>query len=332
MSASEYGEILVLTRALKSYLLKPGDYSRLLEGGLEDFLAVLRETVYGKLVEDLTADERSVMKLETRLKSDYYQVLRRILDRVPKKALSFYTVLESATVVDLLKPLLIASSIGYTSPTLADYSSEVSKVLPKALNGDLKGLISMIRDEGLRIDIEKSIRSKLYGLMDVFAFRRLWTATDSLEENDKKAVRRLLGVKLDLLTIRAVLRAKRMKMDYEAAREAVTLVGYKIRPETFEEALKAETVEEAIEVFRNAGCYPDAVDVASRSLDELDLLIRKKVVEACRGVFSGYPFNAAIPLAYLELKQNEVANLITIANGKLEELSRAVIEKNLILY
>lgn len=332
MGALEYAEILVLTRAFKSYLLKAEDYNRLLEGGLKDFFTTLRKTVYGYLVEDLTADERSVMKLETRLKADYYRVLKRMLNKIPKKALSFYRVLEAAVLVDLLKPLLAASHTGYTSPTLADYSSDISKVLPNISSSDFEYLLSMIQDEELRINVEKCIRSKLYSLIDAFIYKRLWSSTDSLEKNDRRAVKKLLGVKLDLLTIKAVLRAKRIGLGYDASKEAIALVGYRVRPETYEAALKAETLEDAIKVFRSEGKYPDALDAASKELDELDLLIRKKVVEACRAIFSGYPFHAAIPLAYLELKQNEIMNLTTIANGKLEEVPRTSIEKNLVLY
>jgi vacuolar-type H+-ATPase subunit C/Vma6 len=347
MSVSTYAYVNARIGGMKSFLLKEEDFRTLIESrNLEDLAAQLKNTHYNVDISD-----PNVLSLELQLKRSLYRDYLKLINCVEGRPKEFIHNMAKKFEIDTIKSII---KMKFLNITLSEYMipfGEVDEVLiDRLLKADgVSGLIDVLRGteyysvlkpvhqmmaEELQKENVKITDKDLPFLnaLDNHYFNGVMASMAKLSKKDKLMVKRFVGFNIDSSNLLMSLRLRGIEGAVETyfvnGGDSFTLKHFNIvrRIENIQRLLEVvprrfvEVTEEGIEKFSEIN-----------SLISFELIIKKQVLKESRKLFFGNRFNIGTIIAYLNLKENEISNLIKIIKTKDEFFTSKEIESLLVL-
>ncbi|MEW6380322.1 MAG: V-type ATPase subunit [bacterium] len=341
-AAFQYSYVNTKLRALKSRLLGPADYENLLGvSGSSGLSECLRSTAYGPLLGQVAASYDGLIQLFYQDLFDCYAKVirslpgnrRRLIQHLYQKyelenlKAIVRTICQGKSkdgVEQLLVPIVEPQSF---SPEALLHSRSMEEVLIQLRRTcyyrPLKNALYRFEEEKETFPLEMAL--------DLSYYNQLWKIIASLSRGERKIVRSILGIQMDILNITWIFRFKDI---YHFSPEEILNYGLTqgchISPElrkklAFSVDRKDVITNLAMTPYKVLLDNPDIRDAETCSI----LLWRYLRAEAGRN-WLGFPFHIGVVLAYVLFKEIEVRDLISITEAKRLNLSREMLIDHLI--
>lgn len=156
--------------------------------------------------------------------------------------------------------------------------------------------------------------------LDLHYYRTLWDKTETLPAEERKIVRKLIGMLIDMLNVVWILR---FKEQYQFSPEEILNYtihrGYAFRLGDRRKLAEAQDAAAMLTYLQHTP-YGKALS-GNESLNTLHVVLLRYIVTQVQPYFRSQPFQIGVILGYLLLKEFEVSDLMTIAEAKKYEYS-----------
>jgi vacuolar-type H+-ATPase subunit C/Vma6 len=172
-------------------------------------------------------------------------------------------------------------------------------------------------------------------IIDRHALTRIWDASKMRDWIDRESVQGLVGEQIDAANLLLVVRSKALGISVEQVQQMLVPVNYRLR-DALMEAANAGSTMNALRAFTKTA-YASLVErfldtfKEGDSLHPLDVSLRGQHAASCLSAFSGFPFCAGFPLAFIYLIGYEMSDVQSIVFGKRDDLPIESIEQFLVL-
>ena len=338
-SAGRYAELAGAVRAFKAELMRRDHIERIIES------ASLSETISQLTRGQLTLSDnsdiapieafltQSVISMGTSL-SAYALLARhdsRNLIRLLSRRYEFDCIKQLLKfTIEQMEPEVALRDISPAGRFTADKCKELiearnpNRVIDAVADDDLKQITSSKLSE-------KNARATV-AAVDQYYYEKLWAASKLPDLFDSQSARSLIGELIDHLNVLLALRAKVVGLDSRTTSEMMIPVNYALG-KAFSELATASSFTNALRVMDKT-----QYSTALRNLPTSDTVIvdieRALCVshaKNCLNAFAGSPFNVGLALGLLFLKHYELHDLLTVINGKANNVASDRIIESLIL-
>ncbi len=334
-SAGRYAELAAAVRSYKAELIQKGQIERIIESGS------LSETISQLTRGQLTvADNNDLVPVEAFLIQRVISIGTSLSAYAPYDSRGLIRLLSQRYEFDCIKQVLKCTieqldpeeALRDISPAgrfTADKCKELiearnpNRVIDAFADNDLKQITSAKLSE-------KNARATV-AAVDQYYYGKLWAASNLPDPLDAQSARSLIGELIDHLNVLLALRAKVVGLDSRTTAEMMIPVNYALG-KAHSEIAEASSFANALHVmdktrysaaFRNL--TSDAVDV------DVELALHVSHAQSCLNSFAGSPFNVGLALGLLFLKDYELHDLLTVINGKANNITSDRITESLIL-
>lgn len=335
-SAGRYAELAAAVRSYKAELIQKGQIERIIESG--SLSETISQLTRGQLTvadnNDLAPVEafliQRVISIGTSL-SAYAPYDSRRLIRLLSQRYEFDCIKQVLKcTIEQLDPEEALRDISPAGRFTADKCKELievrnpNRVIDAFADNDLKQITSAKLSE-------KNARATV-AAVDQYYYCKLWAASNLPDPLDAQSARSLIGELIDHLNVLLALRAKVVGLDSRTTSEMMIPVNYALgkahseiaEASSFANALHVMDKTQYSTAFRNLTAS-DSVDV------DVELALHVSHAQSCLNSFAGSPFNVGLALALLFLKDYELHDLLTVINGKANNITSDRITESLIL-
>ncbi|MFQ5800102.1 MAG: V-type ATPase subunit [Candidatus Hydrothermarchaeales archaeon] len=347
MSVSTYAYVNARIGGMKSYLLRDEDLRGLIESrNLEELVSLLKNTRYG-----VDISEPGVLSMELQLKRSLYRDYLKLINSVEGRPKSFVQTVAKRFEVETLKSII---KMKFLKIALSEYLipfGQMNEVLIERLMRaeGISSLIEEMRGTEYR-NILKKVRQRMtekkegeesleeeakdlpyLNALEEHYFTEVKESMEGLSKKDKAMVKRFVGFNIDISNFLMGLRLRGIEEDvgkyFLGGGESFTLKHFSIvtnlenlsrLPDVVPRRF-VEIAKEALERYNE-----------TKSLLSFELVTKKQLLKESRKLFLGARFHIGTIIAYLNLKENEISNLIKIIKTKDEFFDTKEIEKLLV--
>jgi V/A-type H+-transporting ATPase subunit C len=334
---SGYAAISARVRAMYSSLLSPQDFARLSDSpDFPTLIAQLKNTAYGPYLESLKERDLTPQKVEYQIKGRLADSYSSVIQMAPQHAKSLIKQLYRYFEVENLKAILR----GITSDPNWDRIQDVlfpmgsMSVLPAQAmveSGSVGSAIELLQGtpyyETLSFAMKRySTEQNLFPLevaLDLYYWRQLWSEAKKLQGQDREQALRIIGSLMDVNNLMWVIR---YKVYYQLSEEEIinyTLpFGYRVRDEDVRSiAAGADLATVVGRVFPGIPDLNTLLENPRVGLPQLEIILKRRLMEQCLSAFIGNPFHIGVPLAFLILSQLEIDDLTVLIEAKSSQMS-----------
>lgn len=344
MSVANYAFVGARIGAMRSYLLDDVMVKSLIDtASAEDAISVLKDTGYGKeLGKVMSPGLMEVEEVLTKsLLVDYEKILtsvggetRKFIERTGKRF-----EITSVKTIALMKVLGIPREKA-GEHALMPFGKVTSLRLAKMLETEtVEEFVESMRDTeyynplsaGLQRFKQDDTPFALISALDNYVYSGIMDSTKNLSGRDRKVAKALIGPEIDAKNLMLVLRCRALEED------KVWGLLIKGRYKLGDGILRA-CMSENLEVL-DSEQFPYRKYTApglktykeTGSLLEFEIGMKKYILNLNKSMFYGDRFHIGALIGYLNLKENEVRNLVAILKGKDEKLGSEEIKKLIVL-
>lgn len=344
---SQYAAINARVRSMYSTMLSEQEYAHLIEApDFDALISILKNTPYGPYLErvnekDLTP-RRAAYQIRQRL-ADAYTI---ILSTAPKETLPLLTHVYRHFEVNNLKAVLRGIVAGSTWDQVRFLLFPVGPtgILPAEAmieTHSVSAAVDLLRGtpyyEPLSFAMKRySAEGTLFPLevaLDLNYWRELWDDVMALKGQDQEQAMRILGPYLDATNLMWAIRYRVYhKLSEEEIVNYTLPVGYRVSDEAIRSIAAGADISMVVSrIYPNIPNVDALLENQPSGLQELELLLLRNVVAACRSAFMTVPFHIGIPLAYLTLFRLEVQDLTVLMEAKSTQIKVDNIRKYLMM-
>jgi V/A-type H+-transporting ATPase subunit C len=192
-------------------------------------------------------------------------------------------------------------------------------------------------ETGVLLTIEASLERSIY--------KQIYKAVRKLKGKDRKIAQTVLGLEIDSMNIRVILRGKSLGIDEDQIRHYLLPPSDIIGKKELESAIKTKDILSSIESLLETAKKNSVKDYqimltailreyeASQSLSQLELVFDRSLLKTSLRILKRHTpyFNIGLVLAFVTAKWFEVKNLSVIVRGAEAKISPDRIESLLIL-
>lgn len=345
LAVQKYSFINAKVRGMKSRLLDSSKYRQLLETTqLDAFLKVLLETDYAPELLELDSKEPIITELTDALDRSLLLTFDVILKffRPKDESALIHRLITKIDIENLkiimrgkkrgISPLQISDSLSPTNGfselnyddllNSRDMEHLVSTLGRTPYTNPLTNALPLFEEEGRTAILER--------VLDETYYNELWNLLDNLSGTDKKIMKIYLGTFFDIMNIMTILRYRIFyDIEPDELQKMVIPMRYMLN-KTEASRLCRATKEDFSELVEETYYGKRAGEI--KNLTDLEIgLYRMMRAAAVRLLSKGAPFHIGTIVGYLTLKEMEVTNLKSIAEGKRHLLSEEEISENLII-
>jgi len=335
-SAGRYAELAAAVRSYKAELIHRDQITRTIESGS------LSETVSQLTRGQMTiADQSDLAPVEAFLIQRVISVGTSLSAYAPYDSRNLIRLLSQRYEFDCMKQVL-KCTIEQIEPeeALRDispagrFSADKCKELIEARNPNR--VIDVFADNALKQITSSKLSEKnareAIAAVDKYYYMKLWTASNLPDPLDAQSARRLIGESIDHQNVLLALRAKVVGLDSRTTAEILIPVNYALgksyseiaEASNFTNVLRVMDKTQYANVFRNF-TVSDSIAV------HVEHALQVSHAQSCRDSFAGSPFNVGLALALFFLKDYELHDLLTVINGKANNVTTDRIINSLIL-
>lgn len=333
---SGYAAISARVRAMYSSLLGPQDFARLSDSpDLPSFIAQLKQSAYGPYLENLKEKDLTPQKVDLAIKGRLADAYRSVIRMAPEHARPILKQLYRYFEIQNLKAILRAVITDPTWQRVEDVLFPMGEmtVLPAQAmleSGSVGAAIELLQNtpyyDTLTFAMKRySAEQNLFPLevaLDLYYWRQLWQEAKSLPGQDRVQASKIIGSLMDVNNLMWVIRYKVYHALSEEEIINYTLpFGYRVRDEDVRAV--AAGADLAMVVGRVFPGIPDLnalLEDPRHGLPQLEVILKRRLMQQCLSAFIGNPFHIGVPLAFLILGNLEVQDLTVLIEAKSSEM------------
>lgn len=359
MSAWKYKKVMPKVLVSKLRLIPAKDMADLVGGPSDRIYSQLAKTSYQKEISEISPQQLDSVSMEEALLKNFLRTIDEIARSSPKDIRALLTRILMKFEASALKAILRTKSAGlevdqamrYVLPAgRLDAARCVDITKNSKSIGDVVRLVSdteygpMLKDAlpeydktGALFPLETAIDRQVYG--------RIMRAVKKLRGLDEKIAGTVLGMEIDSMNIRVLLRFKEASISQDRATRYFLPVSDVFGQEVLNEAMQAKEVRSAIERLLEAAKFNLARDYQQllmelmreyeslKSLSRLEVVLDRGLLKTSLRMLKRYTsfFNIGFLLAFVNLKWFEMRNLRVIIRGADEKIPSDKIRELLIL-
>lgn len=343
---SEYAFANARVGAMRSYLLGADEFKAMSEApSFSDAVAVLRETEYSRELSKLSSP--TLLDIENMLSKSLIRDHEKIATSVKGAAKSFLEQYARKFEIASIKTLIIMKTSKLAPPEKEYpwilYRTMTASVVQRLLQMEtLEELIEMLKFTEYYPALRKALSEHKEGepafsfiaALDSYVYGKLAGHMKLMQGRDREIVRRLVGTEIDAKNLLTILRLR--GSDEDKAWASLIPYRYRLSESELRSIFSAKSMGE---VASQAAQFKYGELIArglkdyekTESLSVLELEFKKHILRMNRKAFLGDRFNIGVPIAYLNLKENEVRNVVAILKAKEDGLSAEQISPLLLL-
>jgi V/A-type H+-transporting ATPase subunit C len=159
--------------------------------------------------------------------------------------------------------------------------------------------------------------------LDLYYWRQLWAEAKKLQGQDREQASRIIGSLMDVNNLMWVIR---YKVYYQLSEEEIinyTLpFGYRVRDEDVRSIAAGAVLATVVgRVFPGIPDLNTLLENPRVGLPQLEIILKRRLMQQCLAAFIGNPFHIGIPLAFLILSQLEIDDLTVLIEAKSSQMS-----------
>ncbi len=344
LDVMKYSFINAKIRAMKSRSLKDPVYQQLLETTqLDAFAKVLMETEYSREVSAVDVKTPDITEVISVLDEHLVKCYRTILQFFKVKAENdFIRIILSRLEIENLKIIIRGKFKGITPIMISDNlipTDGVSSLNFDELTNsrDVEHFVSMLE----RTRYERPLKTALPFFerdrrtavlerpLDVLYYLDLMRSLKTLSVADRHVMKAYIGTYCDINNIMLIIRS-RLYFDLPSDDIMTMYIPYGYRLTKSEALQLSKTSEDDYREVLGKTPYGKRVPTF-KSLTDLEMGLLNILTYQTRKMMMGYPFHIGTVVGFLALKDIEVSNLKSIAEGKRHTLSEAQIRESLLV-
>lgn len=355
LRAAGYVAVNVKIHAMKAKLLSLADYDRIIQTGslMEGVRTIIGLVKPSNVAEELSnllvkGEELDLSEIDRSLTRSFIAIHNQLAEMCPEDSrniLGLYYLKKYD--FENLKTIIKAIHRGITP-------EKIQELLMPPIFGDFEELdelmalesIDQLKDT-LRDELAKKAVNEAFEAyeetnntlvlelaLDRELYTQLWDMISTLPKGDRIWAFRLLGLRIDLLNILAILRGVQQGLDLPTLNQFLIPVTYQLK-KNLERAMESKTMVEALR-FLSVGPYEEIINrirtiiEEKRSLADAEHLVEGYITKEASRVFFYYPFHIGTVLGFLNLISIELRNIKAVLIGKVEGVSADKIRETLI--
>ena len=320
-----------------SDLLGPQDFARLSDApDLPALISQLKPTAYGPYLEDLKDQEVTPQKVLLHIKGRLAEVFNSVIHMAPLQTRPVLVQLYRYYEVDNLKAILRGIQTGASWERIREvlFPFGSMSVLPAqamlevgSIPAAVELLSGTVYEEPLSFAMKRySSEQSLFSLevaLDLYYWRQLWQEARQLTGTDRDQALRIVGALIDMNNLMWVIRYRvyHQLSDEELINYTLPF-GFHVRDEDVRAIAAGADIASVVE-----GVYPGLSDVDAllqeprSGLPQLEVILRRRLMQQCMAAFVGNPFHIGVPLAFLVLSDLEIQDLTVLIEAKSSGMS-----------
>lgn len=324
--------------AMKAELIDGTEMKSLRESrDFEDAFSLLKGTMYGKDLAKLSSP--SLVEIEGALARDLVKDCETIIDSVTGVPKIFFKQYAKKFEIAAIKALLILKNSGLKTKEhpLIPHGVMTKQMIEKLVEMEtVEEVVEMLKFTEYYAVLHKALSGykdakTVYPFimaLDAHVYGRLGRIMEKIYGRDRTSLRQLVGTEIDAKNLLNILRLR--DADEKEAWGWLIPYRYKLKDSDLRAAFNVKKLSElphVIEPYNSVISNGVEEYEKTGSLLKLELEFKKYMLEMSRRAFGGDRFHIGVPIAYLNLKDNEIRNLMTILHAKNEKLTAPEIEE-----
>ena len=357
MCAWKYKQVMPRLTVDKLNLMEPKRITDLVGLSLHHISSVLEKTPYSAEISEVSAKVPGSISLEDALLQNFIKTCEEIRDLSPNDVRLLLSALLMKFEVNCVKVLLRAKEAELSVEEAMKYILAVGRLdearCRKTLENSesIADVIDFLSDMEYGSVLEKAfavyLEEKIFYLLEValdrHVYSKIWRATGKLRGLDKKIARTVIGLEIDSVNVKTILRCKAMGISESQISRYLIPVSEVFGEKELEEAMSCLDMQSTINSLAESAkralardhqyIFTEIQDLHVTSLTTLETLLDRGLVETNLRIIKRYTpfFNIGLLLAFLNLKWFEVKNLRAIIRGSEAGIAPDRVKKLLIL-
>jgi len=333
---SGYAAISARVRAMYSSMLSPQDFVRLSDApDVSSLISQLKQTAYGPYLDGLKEKDFTPQKLDLAIKGRLGDSYRSITQMAPEHARPLLKQLYRYFEIQNLKAILRAVVSDPTWEHVQDvlFPMREMTVLPAQAmleSGSVGAAIELLQNtpyyDTLSFAMKRySAEQNLFPLevaLDLQYWRQLWSEAKKLSGQDGVQATKIIGSLMDVNNLMWVIRYKVYHGLSEEEIINYTLpFGYRVRDDDVRAVAAGADLPLVVgRVFPGIPDLNALLENPRQGLPQLEVILKRRLMQQCLSAFIGNPFHIGVPLAFLILSDLEVQDLTVLVEAKSAEM------------
>ena len=357
MCAWKYKQIMPKLTIKKQALIKPKKITNMVGASLQHIASELEKTSYRTEIQELDTQQLSSLTLEEALIRHFIKTCEATIELSPRDIRSLLSAILMKFEANCIKALLRAKEAGLSGEEAMSYiipagrltATRCTRILENCDNiGDIVDALSdmeygLVLEKAFDVYIKENNFYLLEVALDRHVYRKLWGATGEFWGLDRKIARTIVGLEIDSVNVKTVLRCKAMEISGNRIRQYVIPVPTVFGEKTLEEAINCTDMESTIDCLvksaKLAGArdyryvFSEIKESQGSSLTEVETILDRGLLETSLRMVKRYTsyFNIGLLLSFLNMKWFEIRNLRAIIRGSEAQIAPERVKKLLIL-
>ncbi|MGQ9719982.1 MAG: V-type ATPase subunit [Candidatus Jordarchaeum sp.] len=351
LSSGHYASINAKVRALKSRMLTIGDYEKLVQAAdIDEAVRLLNATSYGEVL--ARADLRfplDTIEVDRVLSEELNKTLDLVVSSSPYNVRSYLKPYQKKLYYDNL--ILVINAVHFKTPaqTVLQYLIPLS---PKEMD-EYKNLLNMqtvyqvidlVKEPQTKQILQdtipeyESIKSPIVfeAALERSVYKTLWNKIVTLNATDRRYAQKLIGTKIDLMNILIIMRAKTQRLQPQTIENLILPTFYRAENSIID-SIAARDIEEVLNIllvseYKYLAHMAKEAYGENKSTSAIEHAFEEYSTQLAYTLMVGDPFHIGVPIAFLDLKKNEIRNIKIILFGKVEKVEPRVIRDLLIIF
>jgi V/A-type H+-transporting ATPase subunit C len=341
----------------KLKLMEPKQVTGLVGMSLHHIVSVLEKTPYKAEIVEAKTRELSSSSLEDALLQNFIKTCEELRELSPKDVRSLLSALLMKFEVYCVKALLRAKEaelsvteamkyivpVGRLNEARCRNILETSKSIADVIDSLLDLEYAAVLEKAFTVYLEEKNFYLLEVALDRHVYSKMWRASGKLWGMDKKIARTVVGLKIDFVNVKSILRCKAMGINEHQIKRYIIPASEVLGKKELNEVMNASDVQTAIEYLVKSAklarardhyyIFAELQELYVTSLTKLETILDRGLLETNLRMIKRYTpfFNIGLLLAFLNLKWFEVKNLRAIILGAEYGIAPERVKKLLIL-
>jgi V/A-type H+-transporting ATPase subunit C len=344
MSVKAYSFVSARIGAMRSYLLESASIKSIIEApSWDDAVALLKDSKYGHELRKIP--NPGMQEIEEILIKNLLHDYDKLVSSSKGEVRRFIDAMGRRFEVNAVKTIALSKILGMKrdeikKQVIIPFGSITEQRVIKMLETEnIEELVKSLRHTPYQAPMQKGLHLlegegspfSLIALLDQHVYSELLNNIKKLDERDRKDATILVGTEVDGKNLLLALRCK--GLNEEEVWKLFIRPWYKITADVIRSILSGDLDVLTSKRFPYRR-YIDsglAVYKSSGSLRVLELEMKRRFLEINRTMFHGDRFHIGILMGFLNLKENEIRNLIAVLRGKKDNLGIQDIKSLVIL-
>ncbi len=326
-----YSFINAKIRAMISFLISPGLFSRMLES--EDIykaIEILEESPYHKdAVKDIPKEIIDLRVIEKQFIRNDLEIYRKIHRSIPGKTekelmglfIEKYELEQLKVALRIWNKKMPVNVNDFFLDEKISFYIDYKKIIYAP---NIEEIILLLEDTPYRKPIlnargkfkERGSAFCLEAGMDMDYYQRILSCVESLSSRDQEIAKRVIGIEIDTENINWLIK---MRKYYSLAAgdilEWVIPGGTRINKESIISLYTTDGLTKIVDSVA-LGPYARIKELIEENMSLIENFLHEVLLKEVKRALSGYPFTVGVILGYVVLKRNETKNIISLLYAK----------------